>query len=163
MTTPKTIIGHAEKIDFPTLGLRKVPAKVDTGADSSAIWASHLAEEKDGLHVIFFGKDSEFYTGEEIIIKPRNYTYTRVSSSFGHKEVRFKIKLTVKIKGRTIISDFTLADRKQRIYPILIGRSLLRGEFVVDVTKGSPLRLKEREHKLEMIEELALLGKEVRG
>ncbi|MBA3757357.1 ATP-dependent zinc protease [Candidatus Saccharibacteria bacterium] len=162
MASPKTLIGRVEKIHLPVLGVKYVPAKIDTGADFSAIWASRLVEKADGLHVVFFGKSSSFYSGEAVVFAKNEYEQTIISNSFGHRQKRYKIKLKVKVKGRQIISGFTLADRSQKLYPILLGRSILRGKFLVDVAKGSPMHLEEKDRKLEMIEELTLIGKAVK-
>jgi hypothetical protein len=39
---PKKIIGRADQIDLPEQELFDVPAKVDTGAKTSALWASNV-------------------------------------------------------------------------------------------------------------------------
>lgn len=147
MSEPKalTVIGRAERADLVDLGMQGVPVKIDTGADASSIWA-HVVERRDGdnLHVVFFGTESSFYTGEEHVFGPDEYVMTRVANSFGHREIRYKVKLRIRIKGRLIKSSFTLSDRSTKLYPILIGRSLLMNKFVVDVAKGSPLREAER-------------------
>lgn len=151
------IIGRAEKADLVDMGLTKVPVKIDTGADASSIWA-HATEVRDNkLHVIFFGKESEFYTGEEHVFLPQDFTVTRVANSFGQREIRYKIKLRIKIKKRTINGTFTLSDRSTKLYPILIGRSLLRKKFLVDVSKGNPLLEAEKERSLRLKEELVAL------
>lgn len=46
------------------------------------------------------------------------------------------MKLTVKLEERTIDALFTLADRTRQEYPVLIGRNLLRGNFLVDVRQS---------------------------
>jgi hypothetical protein len=136
-------IGRAERISIKSLDLVNVPAKVDTGADSSAIWVSEVKETNRGLECVFFGEGSKFYTGERIII-PHGYDVTRVSNSFGQKELRYKIKLRIRVKGRLISATFTLSDRSKKTYPILLGRRLLRGKFLVDVTQGQALLARER-------------------
>lgn len=149
-----TIIGRAEKATFPELGAKRVPVKIDTGADACSIWA-HVTDEKDGvLRVIFFGPDSEYYDGKEHIFRKKDYSLTRVSSSFGQRELRYKVKLQIVIKGRTIRGTFTLSDRSKKLYPILIGRSLLRHKFLVDVAKGSPLREAEKARAESLKQEL---------
>lgn len=151
-----TIIGRAERADLLDLGLKKVPVKIDTGADASSIWAHVAEEEGDNLKVIFFGEGSEFYTGEIHLFARDEFAMTRVANSFGHREIRYKVKLRIKLKGRIINGTFTLSDRSQKLYPILIGRSLLTKKFLVDVSKGSPLRAaeKERAHKLQQTIEI---------
>lgn len=139
-----TTIGRAEKVFFPDITNGRVPVKIDTGADACSIWATATELEGDRLHVVFFGEGSEFYTGEEHIFGKKDYTMTRVANSFGHREIRYKVKLLIKIKGRSIRGSFSLADRSNKLYPVLIGRSLLKHKFIVDVSKGSPLREAER-------------------
>lgn len=148
------IIGRAEKARFPGIAPGRVPVKIDTGADACAIWATAKEVEHGRLHVVFFGEGSEWYTGEEHIFTKKDYTITRVANSFGHKEVRYKVKLKIVIKGRTIRGSFTLSNRSNKLYPVLIGRSLLRNKFLVDVAKGSPLRNAERARAERLQQEL---------
>jgi len=53
----KTVIGSTEFVDFGKRA-QKVPAKIDTGADSSAVWASNIRIDKaDSLPDTFLGKN----------------------------------------------------------------------------------------------------------
>lgn len=149
-----TIIGRAERIDLPKQGIFKVPAKIDTGADSSSIWGTDIRETPDGLEFRLFGPDSEFYTGELLKFPPEEYEVTRVANSFGQKEYRYKVKLTVRVNGRLVKGSFTLADRSDKTYPILLGRRLLSGKFLVDVKAGEPLLREEREKRARLREEI---------
>lgn len=149
-------LGRAERIDIVDLALSDVPAKIDTGADNSAIWASRVSEEKDGLHCVFFGPGSPYYTGKTSVIN-KDYHITRIASSFGQKELRYKIKLRIRVKGRIIRATFTLSDRSTKTYPILLGRRLLKGKFLVDVSRGQPLHDVEKaktKHLQQDIEQL---------
>jgi hypothetical protein len=138
------IIGRAERADLPDLHVKGVPVKVDTGADACSIWA-HATEVRDGkLHAVFFGEMSKFYTGKEHVFSDDEYVMTRVANSFGHREIRYKVKLSIRINDRKIKGTFTLSDRASKLYPILIGRSLLHNKFLVDVSKGKPLVKEER-------------------
>lgn len=151
-----SIIGRAEKADLATIGAMQVPVKIDTGADACSIWA-HMTNVRDGnLYVIFFGKDSKFYTGEEYVFTKDEYSLTRVANSFGHREIRYKVKLRIKIKNRTINGSFTLSDRSKKLYPVLIGRSLLLNKFLVDVSRGEPLKEAEERRAKRLQEELNL-------
>lgn len=155
--TEMTIIGRAERADLLDLGAKRVPVKIDTGADASSIWA-HAVKEADGkLYVVFFGKESEFYTGDQHVFEKNEYTITRVASSFGHREIRYKVKLRIRLKKRVINGTFTLSDRSKKLYPILIGRALLSKKFLVDVSKGSPLRDAEKERAGRLREELIMI------
>lgn len=156
---PITVIGRAEKIDLLDFGLVDVPAKVDTGADSSAIWASSIEEREDGLHFVLFGPESPYYTGEIQHFTKPDYSMTRVANSFGHKELRYKVKLRISVKGRRIRATFTLSDRSEKTYPILIGRRLLHGKFIVDVTGGDPLKDIEEQKAAQLAKELEQIEK----
>ncbi|HSW90725.1 MAG TPA: hypothetical protein VLF64_01885, partial [Candidatus Saccharimonadales bacterium] len=61
----RKIIGRADRIDLPELGFLGVPAKVDTGAKTSAIWASNIVERDGGLAFTLFDESYTLYTGEE--------------------------------------------------------------------------------------------------
>lgn len=148
------IIGRAEKAAFPDLGVKQVPVKIDTGADACSIWAKATEMENERLHVVFFGEGDAHYTGEEHIFKKNEYSITRVANSFGHREIRYKVKLRIKIKNKLIRGSFTLSDRSNKLYPVLIGRTLLRGKFLVDVRKGSPLAIEERQRAENLRREL---------
>lgn len=153
-----SIIGRAERVSLPELGVRGVPAKIDTGADASSIWASKAVETEAGLECVFFGPESPYYTGKIVYFPKGTYSYTRVASSFGHREVRYKVKIRIKVVGKTIYATFTLANRASKTYPILIGRKLLHGKFLVDVSKGKPLIGEERRKRAIMRKELEQSG-----
>lgn len=152
------IIGRAERVDFPDLQLKKIPAKTDTGADASSIWVSTITETTDGIECVFMGKESEFYTGKAISFARGEYEFTRVANSFGQREVRYKVKLRIRIKGKLIRATFTLSDRGSKTYPILIGRKLLHGKFLVDVAIGEPLKEQENMKKKKLKEDLSEMG-----
>lgn len=158
MTTDRlTIIGRAERADLPDLGVTGVPVKIDTGADASSIWAHVIERRDDNLHVVFFDEQSDFYTGEEHVFSEDEFQITRVANSFGQRQIRYKIKLRIRIKGRIINGTFTLSDRSKKLYPILIGRALLTKKFLVDVSKGNPLRGAEKMRAQALRQEIELL------
>ncbi len=130
------VIGRAERISFPRHQINDVPARIDTGARTSAIWASHIREEAGVLYFTLFDSDSEFYTGE--LQQTADYTTRVVTNSTGHNEERYIVKLSILLEGRRIRASFSLADRSRQVYPVLVGRNVLRGKFIVDVKRGTP-------------------------
>lgn len=130
---PVTTVGTKELVDFPILEIYGVPAKVDTGADSSAIWASNIHEDDGVLYFTLFDKQSPFYTGKEL--STHSFSVASIKNSFGKTEFRYKVLLRVKIAGRNIHVRFTLANRENNSQPILIGRRTLHGKFIVDVSR----------------------------
>lgn len=136
MKTTSTIIGSRTHVDFPTIQVDHVPAKIDTGADSSSIWATDVHEEDGILAFVLFGPNSPFYTGK--IISVKKYQVVSVKNSFGKSELRYKVSIPCVIEERKIRVQFTLANRANNTHPILIGRRTLAGKFLVDVTKIVP-------------------------
>ncbi|MDL2362964.1 MAG: RimK/LysX family protein [Patescibacteria group bacterium] len=134
-----SIIGRAERIDFLDDSARGIPAKIDTGADLSSVWATNIIENMDGLSFTLFAPKNEYYTGTVISLPHGKFKRTRIANSFGEKEMRYVVVLRVLVKGRRIKSTFSLANRSSKIYPVLLGRRLLNRKFLVDVSTGQPL------------------------
>jgi hypothetical protein len=148
MNKEKHMIGRVEHIGFPELGLFNVAARIDTGAKRSAIWVSR-AEVVDGdLCVVFFDQGAPGYTGE--VVKFTDYSRIAIASSNGHIDKRFAVRLQVSLGNRKIRATFTLANRSTQVYPVLVGRNVLRGKFIVDVQSGKPLLQKEKERVIEL-------------
>lgn len=151
---PLTIIGRAEEVDLVDFNILGVPAKVDTGAESSSLWASDITVGKDGLEFTLFAPGYKHYTGQRLTVPPTAYSQTRVANSFGQRETRYKVSLRIRIHGRLIRATVTLADRSSMTYPILIGRRMLNGKFLVDVSTGKPQTDAEQKRTAELSEEL---------
>ena len=130
----KTILGATELVGFPELGLDVVHARIDTGAQTSTIWASHVTEQDGRLAAVLFDHSSSLYSGQTVYFE--HFEPTIVVSSNGHKAKRYKADLLVTIGGKHIKVRFSLADRSTQVYPVLIGRDVLRGHFIVDVEQG---------------------------
>jgi len=117
-------------------GIADVPAKVDTGADSSSIWATNIHEENGELRFTLFDAENELYTGEEMSFPEGKYKQVEVYSSSGEFQIRYKVALPVMVEGKHVEARFTLADRRAMAYPVLLGRNFLKGQFLVDVSQG---------------------------
>ncbi len=147
----KKTIGRAEVLSFPELGFEDVHARIDTGAKTSTIWTSDATVKDEQLHVVFFGDPSAHFTGDTHIFE--EFERIAVASSTGHIQKRFKVRLLVRLKGKKVRAWFTLADRSTQVYPVLIGRNVLTGKFIVDVKKGHSLKDAEQ-RRLESLEVL---------
>ena len=134
----KKIIGSAEQIRFPELKDAKVHARVDSGARTSAVWGDASVNADGHLEVVFFGDSSHHHTFT-------TYGRIAVATSTGQIEKRFTVRMLAVVKGRKIRATFTIANRASQVYPVLIGRNILRGKFVVDVKKGKKLASLERQ------------------
>lgn len=145
----QTIVGRVEEVSFPELGIGPIHARIDTGAQTSALWVSSAIEKDGRLEVIFFAPGHPLYTGTTCYFD--DFTLGMVASSNGQAEARYKVRTLVSIGGKRIRARLTLADRSTQTYPALIGRNVLRGKFIVDVKVGTPLvkAEKERSRKLQ--------------
>ncbi|HEU5187714.1 MAG TPA: RimK/LysX family protein [Candidatus Saccharimonadales bacterium] len=139
----KLVIGRAERVDFPDAGIFGVHAKIDTGAYRSSVWASDIREENGTLRFRLLGPSAAQYSGQDC--ETTEYARVEVENSFGQKEERYSIYLRVKVGAKTTKTTFTLANRGVKTYPVLIGRKLLRGRYIVDVSEGEPLTDEEAE------------------
>lgn len=131
-TSALPIIGSTALVEIA--GVAGIPAKIDTGADSSSLWASAITMTPDNyLEFCLFSPLSPLYTGAKI--RTKEYSVQRVRSSTGEVTVRYRVRLSMKAAGKRIRASFTLADRSTNNFPVLIGRKTLKKRFLVDVAK----------------------------
>ena len=129
------VIGWIDKIDIPEFGLQEIPAKIDTGANRSAIHCSEiLLSNSNGEEEITFHIPLDSSHGINIF-HAKTFFKKRIKSSSGHVEERYIIKTEIVLFGKKFRTTFSLTDRTEMKYPILIGRKLLKSRFVVDVSK----------------------------
>ncbi|HEV7381959.1 MAG TPA: RimK/LysX family protein [Dyadobacter sp.] len=135
MKYPVEIIGATDIVDLPELGWFGVPVRVDSGATTSSIHCSKvkLITEGDETVLRFYLDARKGAPPQSFTVK--NFKETIVRNSSGKEEKRYVIKTSIKIFGRKIRTEFTLANRKKMSYPILLGRKLLKGRFLVDVSQ----------------------------
>ena len=151
--TEKIVIGRETRIDFGKYAIG-VPAKVDTGADGSAVWASHIRVDKEGrLCFRLFDEASPYYTGR--VLKRTQYTVAQVKSASGNITLKFQAYITVKICGKRIKVLFGLSDRSTHNYPVLIGCRTLRGKFIVDVAKNEGIYSPKKTKSIKLRKQLA--------
>ena len=129
---PLAIIGSTEHIDVASI--KNIPAKIDTGADSSSIWASHIRITRDGiLKFRLFDEGSPFYTGKAF--KRTDYKVAIIRDASGREHIRYRTHITMRLKEKRIRALFSLSDRSKNNFPVLIGRRTIAGKFLVDVSK----------------------------
>jgi hypothetical protein len=134
----KTIIGWREWVSLPELGIENIKAKVDTGARTSALHAFDLdVINKNGKRTVKFKmhplQDNNEYVVEcqADVIDERN-----VTDSGGHKERRLVIKTMVEIGDKRLPIEMTLTDRDTMKFRMLLGRTSLKRNFVVEPGKS---------------------------
>ena len=147
---PKTLIGRKDVVSFPEWGLKKIAAKVDTGAYRSAIHCHHIEEydvfddefdEDDEyaepietrIRFTLFDPSHPQYDGH--VFETADYEQKRVKSSFGVSELRFVVTTKIVLFGRKLPVEISLSERGEMKFPVLLGRKLLMGKFIVDPSK----------------------------
>jgi hypothetical protein len=126
------VIGWRETIDLPQFGLGPIPAKIDTGARTSALHATNIELiERDGNPLVRFridlGHGHETTTCETHAVSRR-----RITSSNGHSEERLVVETKLALGGLLFSAEFSLTDRSDMLHPVLVGRTALGRRFLVD-------------------------------
>lgn len=137
MNRPLKIIGRLARIDFPDWKFHDIEAKVDTGAYTSSLHCHdiELTSHDDIRHVRFRLLDPSHEEYRERFIELPVYRRKSVKSSNGTTENRIFIQTEVHLYGETFTADFSLTDRSEMRHPVLLGRKLLKGRFLVDVSR----------------------------
>ncbi len=125
-------IGRLEHIALPGIGIGRVEAKIDTGAYSSAIHYQRVKVRRvDGQRQLVVA----FQMGGKRKTKIfRKFKRVTVKSSNGEASRRYMISTRVRLNGHMVRTQFTLFDRSDMKYQVLLGRKFLRGRFIVDVS-----------------------------
>jgi hypothetical protein len=142
------VIGWREWLALPDLGIRRIKAKVDTGARSSALHAFDVEEyAEDGKTWVRFGIHP-IQRRDDVIIEAvaEVLEHRSVRSSSGRSTVRPVIVTPVQLLGITWPVELTLANRDQMGFRMLLGREAFRQRFLVDAGKsyygGAPRKKK---------------------
>ncbi len=129
--TKRQILGYLERVRFGEQGAQMI-AKLDTGADTSSVEASHveLYLKPDKTQWVKFSLNDE--KGKAFEFDERVVRVTKIKTKMGGALSRPVVKLPVCIGGYTVFAEVNLADRTGFNYKALIGRELLSGRILVD-------------------------------
>lgn len=132
----KKIIGRTEIVDLPELGLYNVPAKVDTGAETSVLHCEDMevVEENGHLYVTGYLRIDE-QEDELLQITFPVHRERTVKSSFGQSETRHIFSTKIRLFNRLYDIKLSFRDRSAMSFPMLLGRNFITGKFLVDVSK----------------------------
>lgn len=131
----KIIVGHIEWLWIEAIN-RVYEARVDTGATTSSISAQDITPfEKDGKRWVRFRLTPDD-SDDSFEIEAPLVRYVRIRQASSQTLDRRPVAaLTVRLGKMTEVAEFTLTDRTQMNYPILLGREFLRDVAVVDVAR----------------------------
>lgn len=131
-------LGWREWVRLPDLGIKRIKAKIDTGALSSCLHANDIEvhENADLTTVSFKLQPVQKDHSKVVEATAAVHEFRQVRSSNGQTTTRPVIRTTIEIMSIRYEIDVTLFDRAKMGFRMLIGRAALRGRFVVDPEKS---------------------------
>jgi hypothetical protein len=144
------VIGWREWVALPDLGIRRIKAKIDTGARSSSLHAFDVKTiHRDGqTRVRFRVHPLQRDLRRSVACEADVLEYRWVRSSTGHAQRRPVIVTTMEVIGEVRPIELTLANRDEMGFRMLLGREAIRARFWVDAGKsyygGQPKRKKKK-------------------
>ncbi len=127
-------VGWREWVALPGLGIPALKAKIDTGARTSALHAFDVEVFREhGRERVRFsvhplqGRGDVRRTCEADVVDRR-----MVTDSGGHRERRIVIRTPLSLGGATWDIELTLASRDEMRFRMLLGRSALAGQALVN-------------------------------
>lgn len=114
-------------------------SRIDTGATTSSINAQNIeAFKRDGKEYVTFVFPQN--NGDTMKIKKEVVRWASIRQAHSSISVqRPVVELEVEINGETILAEVSLKDRSHMTYPVLIGRNILAGRAMVDVSINTPV------------------------
>lgn len=148
----KTTLGWREWISLPELGIEAVKAKVDSGARSSALHTFELETfSENGIARVRFSIHP--YQHDASVVKTcvaELLDERNVTDSGGHTELRPVISTTLRLGGVTKKIEITLTNRENMKFRMLLGRTAMTGDFLIDPQRsyllGAP-EIAQQEYK----------------
>lgn len=131
------VLGWVEKIQLGDWGV-EVKAKLDTGALTSSMHATNIERfERDGEKWVRFLVEVEDEREDEMVQKlfERPLHRNVILRGAGGEDRRPVVLLSVCIGSSVYEEQFSLEDRSDMIYPVLLGRRTIQHLGVVDVTR----------------------------
>lgn len=144
VSKPQQIIGWREHISLPDFGIFDLPAKVDTGARTTAL---HAVDQR------VFDRDGARWVEFKVPLKNRRATRQicapileerDIKNTGGVPERRLVVRTTLVIGKRHWLIDVSLANRAKMEFDVILGRSAIRRHrLLVDPRRsylaGSPM------------------------
>lgn len=125
------ILGYIEDAYVGKLGL-VMKSKLDTGADTSSIYARDIdvykkTKRNSWVRFRVIGKNGRSIRYDQNVI-----SFVAIKLKTGGTQRRPVIHLPLCVGGVSGLAEFTLADREQFDYQVLIGREFLASRIIVD-------------------------------
>lgn len=131
-------VGWREWVRLPGLGIRRLKAKIDTGARTSALHAFHIETftRNDEPWVRFKIHPKQYRTDLEQVCEARIKDERMVSDSGGHKESRYVIETDIELARMCWPIEITLTARDDMRFRMLLGRTAMNDRLIVNPTRS---------------------------
>lgn len=123
-------IGYAECVDLPDFGVQGLRVKADTGARTSALHVEDI--ERLSGNRIRFDVVLNRQTDRRAHVVTKLSRVGEVRSSSGKQERRYFVKTRIRIGHVEKEIEVSLASRSTMQFRMLLGRTALAQDFVVD-------------------------------
>jgi hypothetical protein len=130
------VLGWNEWVALPELKVPRIRCKVDTGARTSALHAFYVEpfEENSKQRVRFGLHPRQGKVNTEIHCVADVVDVRNVTDSGGHQESRYVIQTPVVIGEIMWTIEITLTNRDNMQYRMLLGRTAIIDNYLVDVS-----------------------------
>lgn len=143
------ILGWREWAALPKLDIKRIKAKLDTGAKTSTLHAFYVepyrhkgaAWVRFGVHPLQRNKKVERHCHAEILEQ------RWIMDSGGHKDKRYVIQTELHIGSLGFPIELTLTNRDNLQFRLLVGRTALSKHFAVDPARSYIIGKPERKDK----------------
>ncbi|MFG6179562.1 ATP-dependent zinc protease [Halomonas sp. THAF12] len=116
----------------------EVKAKLDSGALTSSMQAEHIEEfKRDGEDWVRFDVELEDEASGEVVSREFERPIFRrlILSGAGGEDRRPAVLMTICIGDTRYQEQFSLRDRDDMLYPVLLGRRTIQSLGLLDVTE----------------------------
>lgn len=128
----KIVVGSRETIDLPDLGLFGISARIDTGAQTSALHADHFSENDESGYLEFEFHPDVHDISKTIKSRAKYFESKKIKSSNGEVENRYVIQTTAVMGDLEWTIKLSLTDRSSMKHLMLLGREAMKGVMIVD-------------------------------
>lgn len=134
----RVMVGGFETVILPDYSDEPIVAKIDTGAYSGALYATHVRKKTDETGRAYLAFN--LYGDVSRPCTAYDFYQRRVRSAHGHVQSRYVIRTYIKVQDQLYETEIGLSNRENMKYSMLVGRKFLRDySMLVDVGENEEM------------------------